>query len=216
MLPVVLFQGEPDGRSWRHSRRLRDLLDADDDTLAALSPFIPDFEFALDDLTQQSIDDLHARALSSLAYATLRLLRDARSNPNLLQDLQTPREMTIWFDISRGPDGLMDLARILFYILNSTDFPRTDIRAFAHHLGNVGKDAEMTAAERLIASVAPQIRAEAQTEGAARMLRRQLELKFGSLDPNTEVLLREASLSQLEGWSERILSAETITDVFSK
>jgi hypothetical protein len=210
VLPVVLFQGESDGRSWRHSRRLRDLLDADDDTLDALSTFIPDFEFALDDLTQQSIDALHARSLSSLAYATLRLLRDARTNPRLLQDLQTPREMTVWFDISRGPDGLMDLARILFYILNSTDFSRREIRSFAHHLGTVGKDAEMTAADRLIASVAPQIRAE----GAATMLRRLLELKFGPLEADTDARLRGASLGELEGWIDRILSAESISDVF--
>ncbi len=82
----------------------------------------------------------------------------------------------------------------------------------------------MTAAERLIASVAPQIRAEARaegvaegrTEGVAAMLRRQLELEFGPLGADTDARLREASPSELEAWTERILSAASIGDVFGE
>src|SRR5690606_11319938 len=123
--------------------------------------------FRLDDLTKQSIDELHERSLTALAYATVRLLRDARSNRRLLEELRAPREMAIWLDIAKGPEGLVDLARFLLYLYRTVDVPRDEIRAFAHQLGSIGKEADMTAADRLIAEVAPRIRAEGRAEGRA-------------------------------------------------
>jgi hypothetical protein len=224
VVPVVLFQGDAHGRSWHHPTRLRDILDADPETLSVFAPFIPDFEFQLDDLSRQSIDGLHARSLTSLAYVTLRLLRDARSNPRLLEELAAPREMAIWLRIANGPEGLVDLERFLRYLYRIVDAPDEAIRDFAHQLGSIGERANMTAIDRYIAKVAPQIRAEAiaevapqiRAEGAAGMLRRQLGRKFGPLDAESEARVRAASLDELERWSDLILDAASLRDVFGE
>jgi hypothetical protein len=233
VVPVVLFQGDADGRSWHPPTRLRDILDADAETFTAFAPFIPDFEFELDDLTRQSIDDLHARSLTSLAYVTVRLLRDARTNPRLLEELEAPREMAIWLRIANGPEGLLDLERFLRYLYRTVDAPDEEIRDFAHKLGSIGERANMTAIDRYIAKVAPQIRADAiaevapqiradaiaevgpriRAEGAAGMLRRQLERKFGAIDAEIDARIRAASLDELERWSDRILTARSLREV---
>ena len=165
VLPVVLYQGDAAARPWQHARRLHEVLAADTDTLAAFAPFIPDFEFALDDLTQQSIDHLHQRALTSLGYATIRLLRDARTIPSLQQLLDSPRELAIWQTIAAGPNGHLDLVRYLLYIYHTSDASSQDIHAFARKLGPLGEHTAMTAAERLIAAAAPSLRNEGRAEG---------------------------------------------------
>lgn len=216
VLPMVLYQGDANGRGWHHARRLSEVLDADAETLAAFGPFIPDFEFSLDDLTQQSIEHLRARSLTSLGYATLRLLRDGRTNPNLLQELGSPGEMAVWLSIASGPNGRLDLARFLLYIYRTCDASKEDIRTFSRRLGKIGEAADMTAAEQLIASVAPELKAEGRAEGVALVLRRQLELKFGPLDAETEARVSAGSLDDLGRWSERILSADSRSDVFGE
>ena len=65
-------------------------------------------------------------------------------------------------------------------------------------------------------------RAEGRSEGEAkgrseaefRILSRLLTLKFGALDEATSARLRGASSAELECWTERILSAASLDDVF--
>lgn len=59
-------------------------------------------------------------------------------------------------------------------------------------------------------------RAEGRIEGRAAMLRQLLELEFGPLDSETEARLRSASTSDLERWSERISSAESVARGFAE
>ncbi|HVR96188.1 MAG TPA: DUF4351 domain-containing protein [Thermoanaerobaculia bacterium] len=59
-----------------------------------------------------------------------------------------------------------------------------------------------------------EIREEGRQEGGARILLRQLSLKFGSLDPETEEQVRSAATDRLLGWGERILTAKSLQDVF--
>jgi predicted transposase YdaD len=57
-------------------------------------------------------------------------------------------------------------------------------------------------------------RAEGRAEGAGRVLLKQLTLKFGPLQDSVVARLQTASLEELELWTERILSASTLEDVF--
>jgi hypothetical protein len=57
-------------------------------------------------------------------------------------------------------------------------------------------------------------REEGRQEGEARMLLQLLRLKFGSLDSTVEERVRSADADQLLEWGERILSSETLADVF--
>ena len=51
-------------------------------------------------------------------------------------------------------------------------------------------------------------------KGEARMLLRQLRLKFGELPDSVEQQLKDANETALLRWSERVLTAEQLEDVF--
>ena len=59
-------------------------------------------------------------------------------------------------------------------------------------------------------------RQEGRQEGELRLLLRQLRKRFGELPGWVEERLRQAPSGMLETWSERILTASTLEEVFSE
>ncbi|WP_446010917.1 DUF4351 domain-containing protein [Candidatus Electrothrix sp.] len=59
-------------------------------------------------------------------------------------------------------------------------------------------------------------RQEGRLEGEIRLLLRLLRRRFGQLPGWAEERLRQASSAMLETWSERILTASTLEEVFSE
>jgi hypothetical protein len=59
-----------------------------------------------------------------------------------------------------------------------------------------------------------EIREEGRQEGEARVVLRLLRLKFGPLAPEIEGQVLSADADHLLGWSERILTAVSLQDVF--
>jgi hypothetical protein len=57
-------------------------------------------------------------------------------------------------------------------------------------------------------------RREGFQEGAALMVLRQLGVKFGPLEPEVEERVRTADSERLLDWAERVLTAESLEDVF--
>jgi len=58
-------------------------------------------------------------------------------------------------------------------------------------------------------------RQKGRQEGEAGMLLRLLRLKFGPLTPEVEERVRSTDADRLLEWSERVLTAERLQDVFS-
>jgi predicted transposase/invertase (TIGR01784 family) len=57
---------------------------------------------------------------------------------------------------------------------------------------------------------------EGRVEGKAALLLRVLALKFGQLSPQTAQRVRMASEASLDSWSERLISATALDDVFAQ
>jgi predicted transposase YdaD len=57
-------------------------------------------------------------------------------------------------------------------------------------------------------------RQEGRQEGEARVVLRQLRLKFGPLETEIEERVRSADSDRLLEWGERVLTAESLQDVF--
>lgn len=57
-------------------------------------------------------------------------------------------------------------------------------------------------------------RGEGLREGEARMVLRQLRLKFGPLEAEIEERVRSADPDRLLVWGERVLTAESLQDIF--
>lgn len=68
--------------------------------------------------------------------------------------------------------------------------------------------------ERGRAEGAERGRAEGEVRGRAAVLRKLLGLKFGGLPAEVELRLERASCDQLELWTERVLAASSLEDVF--
>jgi predicted transposase YdaD len=59
-------------------------------------------------------------------------------------------------------------------------------------------------------------RQEGRQDGEARVLLRLLRLKFGPLDPETEERVRSTDADRLLQWTDRILTAKQLADVFQE
>lgn len=57
-------------------------------------------------------------------------------------------------------------------------------------------------------------RQEGQQEGEARLLLRLLTRRFGELPADTVTRIQRADLPQLEAWSDRVLDARSLAEVF--
>ena len=57
---------------------------------------------------------------------------------------------------------------------------------------------------------------QGRVQGEVQLLSRLLRKRFGELPEWTEQMLREASGGMLEIWSERILSADSLEEVFAE
>jgi hypothetical protein len=63
-------------------------------------------------------------------------------------------------------------------------------------------------------TIAEELRAEGEARGRADTLAQLLTLKFGALPTNARTMLRTASTEQLTRWTERVLTATTLDEIF--
>ncbi|MEM6275280.1 MAG: DUF4351 domain-containing protein, partial [Myxococcota bacterium] len=56
---------------------------------------------------------------------------------------------------------------------------------------------------------------QGRDEERRAMLRRQLEIKFGSLSPDVVERLRAASSAELQTWVERIVSIDSLEELLN-
>ena len=64
-------------------------------------------------------------------------------------------------------------------------------------------------------TTADMLRAEGEARGLAKGLAHMLTVKFGPLPENVASKIRDASASQVEAWTERAVTADTLDQVFS-
>jgi hypothetical protein len=81
VVPVVLHHGE---RPWSGATQIADLVDLAEDGRVSLSPFVPRFGFAVDDLAVLSDAALLVRPLPAAAKLALAALRDVRDATDLV------------------------------------------------------------------------------------------------------------------------------------
>ncbi len=63
-------------------------------------------------------------------------------------------------------------------------------------------------------TIAEQLRAEGRVEGRVEILVQQLTLKFGPLPEALIATVRNASADQLQTWTVRVLTADTLDQLF--
>jgi hypothetical protein len=206
--PIVPLVVHHDRKRWSAATVLSELVDVDAAAWPALAALVPNLRFLVDDLSHAEDADLTARSRTAFAELGLRMLQRARLSRDFLV------EMTSWRGafrrVSAAPNGVAALAALLEYALRVTEVPAEDLRRFAHQLGPTGDEAFMTGAQQLIETG----RLAGQAEGRAELLINQLTTKFGAVPEGTMRRIRTASIEELDRFGERVLSAQSLDQVF--
>jgi hypothetical protein len=205
IIPIVVHHG---ASGWTAPTRFHALVEGVD-ALAELGSFIPNFELLIDDLAVVDDASLQQRPLGSFPKVTLWLLRDGRTADALVE------HVAAW---------ATELERLV------QEDPRgEDVRVVLRYISRVAGKATYEPLRQRVADVAPNFEeAMASAEqhfiemgiekgiekGIRLTLTRQLRARFGALDASAETRIAEATSDELDLWTERLLVAQRIDDVF--
>lgn len=200
VIPLVVHHNR---RPWAGPTQVLDLLDLDREATEAAQEFLPRFGFLLEDLARLDEKALRARPLTPPVRMTLLLLKIAAGNSRLADDLRG------WADELRAvlerPSGVEEFVALLRYIEIVGEAPIDQLHDLVAQLGPEAEEAYVTTAEML--------RVEGEARGRAEALAQLLSLKFGPLPRAALDAVHAASTDQLESWTARVLTADTLEEV---
>jgi Domain of unknown function (DUF4351) len=191
----------------------------DPETARLAGSFLPRFRFVLDDLTKLDESALRARPITTPVRLTVRLLRIVPAHAGDAGDAGDINDLR---DVLRSPDGRELMTAILTYIEAASETPLHRLAWLAAQIGPEAEEVFVTTADMLRAEGRAQGHANGRAEGlaegvgkgTARTLVRLLTRKFGTVPDGMRERIDAAPLEQLEAWSDRVLDAETLDEVF--
>jgi predicted transposase/invertase (TIGR01784 family) len=211
IIPIVMYHGVT---PWSEPRLFDALLDVPASVRPAVAPYLVQFAYLLNDLSEISDDELRNRAmLTALAKLATICLKHARTSTDFTKILA--RWMDVAGEVARAPNGLNALAQVLCYILEVNDHvEREALQALLEReLGPEAKEAIVTAGQR----IREEGRQEGRREGECAVLLRQLRRRFGAeVDTDIEQRITTASIEQIDTWTERVLSAATLAELLAE
>jgi Putative transposase, YhgA-like/Domain of unknown function (DUF4351) len=206
IVPIVLHHGR-DG--WTAAVSFQEMLDADDDLLAALGDHVPRMRLVIDDLGKQSDDQLYARAATSFARLVLWALKNAREAGWL------GGEIGRWKDLIAAVLGDRDGTRALTALFRYIG--RTNPAATREALRGLLPDDRGTDVEETLMNWFQQeierASNDAERRGERRLLLKQLRLRFGELPAAVVARIEAAEVPELDAWGERFATASRLEEV---
>jgi hypothetical protein len=220
VLPVVLHHGP---RPWRAPTSLLELTDLSDQARADFAAHLLSLDFVLDDLRTVPDQDIDARPLGSLPRLVLGIMKHVGS-PQLLG-----------FFIAHA-DDVRDLlttehGRLVSLRYTERVSRHLDRDTLIHHLAPLvgpGLEHTMLTFEQLLRNEEFQKGIDKGIErgiergidkgvekGQRALVLRLLTRRFGALPPAVSDRVAHASLAEIEHWSDRILDAASLNDVFA-
>lgn len=212
VIPVVLHHSST---GWIAPTRLDALFDRELIADPVVATHVPRFEFLLDDISHLTDADLIARAHGLLPTLTLWALRDARNPGKIAKSLGQWALMLRALSCAEG--GTQAIAAIFRYLsVVAEDLTPETIHAALADAAPEAKDIVMTTlAERWKAEGRIEGKAEGRIEGARLVLLSQLELKFGTIGDLERQRIEGATDDDVSRWVKRVLTADSVHDVFA-
>jgi predicted transposase YdaD len=214
IIPIVMYHGE---KPWPEPRAFDALLDVPDGVRSAVEPYLVRFAYLLHDLSRVSDDELRENARrTALGKLVSMCFKYARTSADFIKILS--RWMDVARDVARAPNGLAALAQVVRYILEVNEHVELEAlqALLEREIGPEAKDTIVTVAQRYIEQGIQQGRQEGRQEGFQELLLRLLRRRFGDqVDTRIEQRIASASADQIETWSDRVLSAATLAEVFA-
>jgi uncharacterized protein DUF4351 len=122
--------------------------------------------------------------------------------------------MDVAREVARAPNGLSALTQVLCYILEVNDHVEREAlqTLLEREIGPEAKEAIVTAGQQIRQEGIEQGRREGECAVLLRLLRR----RFGTaVNAEVEQRLAMASIEQIDTWTERVLSAATLSDLLA-
>jgi len=210
--PIVSVVVHHSESGWRAPTDLIHLVDIPPELWPVLAPFVPDFRFALDDLTTATEDEIAERTMSALGRLALFCLKRARHSGDVCAELRP------WAGAMRAvmaaPSGAEGLAAVLSYIMGVVDTTAASKEQVETLLAFVDPEVKETVMPTIAEQLKQEGRVEGRAEGRAELLMRLLTSRFGEVSPAIAQRLREATPEQVDAWAERILTAQSLEEMF--
>ncbi len=221
VLPIVFYNGDPE---WWAPLEVSELIES---VPASFAKHVPSMRYCLIDEKRWSLENLEA-LLDNVVAGIARV--EQSQNPDELVSMVS--RFNKWLDQPDQSTLRRDILAWLSKVVFPARLPDVDIP----EIDNL--DEFQTYVEVEMQTWPEQWKAEGVEEGLRRgrregvelghrqglrkgrvvgeatILRRQMELKFGSVDESSEKRISTASADQLLAWAERLLTAETLDDVF--
>jgi predicted transposase YdaD len=194
--PVILHHGR---KPWPYPLNFHSLIAAQEPLLLR---HVPDFTPILHDVARLGDEEI----IGGTAAGTLLLLLKHIFSPDLAERL--PDILLQARALLRDENGREIMFTLLYYLTGGTG--RVDEKTLAQALDRAAPGGEM------MKSFLKKYFDQGRQEGELRLLLRLLRKRFGELPGWAEERLRQASAGMLETWSERILTASKLEDVFSE
>jgi hypothetical protein len=210
VIPVVVHHSNA---GWTAAVRFEALFDPALLAEPDIAALVPHFGFVLDDLSHLSDDALGRRALGLAATLSLWALRDGRRSLERLQ-----RSFRYWAGAmselaAESPHGQDAVQRVLGYLMGVNDALTPErLSALFKALPAGPRETMMTFAEQFEAWG----EARGELKGERKVLLRLLSQKFGEVPDAARRRVEEADEAQLISWTEKVLSAETLSDVLGE
>jgi hypothetical protein len=198
----VLHHGR-DG--WTAAVSFEQMLDADDELLAAVGEHVPRLRLVIDDLGEQSDDQLYARAATSFARLVLWALKNAREAGWLGGEIGRWKELIAAVLAER--EGTRALTALFRYIVRTNPTVKGEVlRGLLS--GDRGTEVEEAVMNWFETEVD-----RGERRGERRLLLKQLRLRFGELPAGVVARIEAAEAPELDVWAERIITASRLEDV---
>ena len=204
VLPVVLYSG--DG-GWTAATEISELIEA---VPGGLERYRPQMRYLL--VEERGYPESELAPMRNLVAALFRL-ENSRGPEDIIQVLET---LIDWLQAPEQADLARALVAWLRRSLLASRMPDVDIP----EIENL-QEARTMLAERVKDwkkqwhdEGQKEGRKEGRKEGESAFLLKQLARKFGAIDAEVQRRIAEADSEQLLDWAERILTSDTIDEVF--
>ena len=210
LIPVTIAHPRT---GWTEPTSLHDLIQPAPASLPDLAPQILALDLHIFDLAH--LDDARLRNWNLPAFPKLALvlLRDARNPDHLHRAFEHWRDLFLEVLHARGSDAVMQVLRYIAEVAGEVRFE--ELRAtIARQIPEL-EDTAVTIAEQLRQQGRQQGLQQGLQQGRAEQLTKLIRLKFGPIPPQHDARVQTASIEELDRYSERILSAETIDELLA-
>ena len=196
--PLVIYHGK---RPWRAPQDFQSLVEP---LLTALVPMVPQFRYALHDLSARGDAEIKGEVLTRLVQMALRWIFSDEPLTHLSRLIQLIEQ------IQNRETALQVLESLLRYYVQGTQrVEEEDVRRLLQQTSN-GEPIMQTFIERYIQQGIEQ----GEQRGEAKIVLQLAEEKFGSVNDNLRERILTADSQTLLAWSKRILTAETPEALF--